>query len=389
MPTNQRLLVSVYDAQETREAILGGGRVIDCEDPAGALGDISPQRVMMIGDAVLGYKRNLDVQISTNIGENQLLFKRDENGRAVQRFPGEIAGKAAQAALGVAAAMDTEVHPVNIVKVGLDGMPESIAYQTLLEVRQTLDRSRLFSHTQVISVFFVQDLKLWKARKSDPEVIRQLLLAREYVVDPAGEIDIQEMFGDNPDAMKALKARLELDPQLYRNGNLIAGVKVKTTQLQPRKDLGFADEPIDYVRQIADMTARAGADGLMIDTVIHSKIAGICCVKDGAESAPLVAGKKLEGIFTVAQLGECAEYCHHKGIEFWVAGSIQPTQAQPLWDLQDAKGSRLIDGIAVRGGASGPDRTPPLKGAPVPKGEATRGAKKIYRDLVEPYAPKS
>src|SRR5438128_631503 len=93
MERNQRLLISVFDAQEAREAILGGARVIDCEDPAGALGDISPIKVMIIADSVIGYKRDLDIQISTNIGENQLLFKRDDKGRAVQRFNNEIAGK--------------------------------------------------------------------------------------------------------------------------------------------------------------------------------------------------------------------------------------------------------------------------------------------------------
>src|SRR5205814_4883260 len=118
MSNNQRLLISVFDAQEAREAILGGARVIDCEDPSGALGDISPRRVMTIADGVIGYRRDLELQISTNIGENQMLFK-DDNGRAVARFPDEIAGKAAQAGLGVAAAMGTEIHPVNIVKVGL------------------------------------------------------------------------------------------------------------------------------------------------------------------------------------------------------------------------------------------------------------------------------
>ena|SRR5215469_892121 len=75
MQRNQRLLISVFDAQEAREAILGGARVIDCEDPAGALGDISPRKVMTIADVVMGYKCDLDVQVSTNTGENQLLFK--------------------------------------------------------------------------------------------------------------------------------------------------------------------------------------------------------------------------------------------------------------------------------------------------------------------------
>ena len=64
MRNNQRLLISVFDAQEAREAILGGARVVDCEDPSGALGDISPRKVMSIADGVLGYQRDLEVQIS-------------------------------------------------------------------------------------------------------------------------------------------------------------------------------------------------------------------------------------------------------------------------------------------------------------------------------------
>lgn len=30
---NRKLLVSVFNSQEAREAILGGGRIIDSEDP--------------------------------------------------------------------------------------------------------------------------------------------------------------------------------------------------------------------------------------------------------------------------------------------------------------------------------------------------------------------
>jgi len=67
---------------------------------------------MTLADAMMGYKRDLEVQVSTNIGENQLLFKREDKGRAAQRFDDEIAVKSSQAALGVAAAMGTDAHPV-------------------------------------------------------------------------------------------------------------------------------------------------------------------------------------------------------------------------------------------------------------------------------------
>ena len=95
-------MVSVYNAQEAREAILGGARIIDSEDPKSALGNISPRDIMDISDAVLDFHRDLEVQLSTNIGEDQLLFRRSQSGQAIEKSPDEIAGKAAQAAIGVA-----------------------------------------------------------------------------------------------------------------------------------------------------------------------------------------------------------------------------------------------------------------------------------------------
>src|ERR1700729_644683 len=114
---NRKLLVSVFSAQEAREAVLGGGRIIDSEDPKSALGNISPRHIMDISDAVLDFHRDLDVQLSTNIGEDQLLFRRSQTGQAIEKSRYEIAGKAAQAAVGVATSMGTRVHPVSYVKV--------------------------------------------------------------------------------------------------------------------------------------------------------------------------------------------------------------------------------------------------------------------------------
>src|SRR5262245_42633596 len=65
---NRKLLNSVYNAQESREAVLGGARIVDCEDPRSALGNIKPREIMDIADAVLDFHRDLDVQLSTNIG---------------------------------------------------------------------------------------------------------------------------------------------------------------------------------------------------------------------------------------------------------------------------------------------------------------------------------
>ena len=139
---NRKLLVSVYNAQEAREAVLGGARIIDSEDPKSALGNISPRRIMDVSDAVLDFNRDLDVQLSTNIGEDQLLFRRSQSGQAIEKSRDEIAGKAAQAALGVCLSMGTRVNPVNIVKVGVDGMEVDRIGQVMTEVVSTLGGPR-------------------------------------------------------------------------------------------------------------------------------------------------------------------------------------------------------------------------------------------------------
>lgn len=82
---NRKLLVSVFNPQEAREAVLGGGRIIDSEDPRSALGNIKPQQIMAVSDAVLGFRRDLEVQLSTNIGEDQLLYDRSGTGAAIQK----------------------------------------------------------------------------------------------------------------------------------------------------------------------------------------------------------------------------------------------------------------------------------------------------------------
>jgi uncharacterized protein (UPF0264 family) len=389
MTRNQRLLISVYDPQEAREAILGGARVIDCEDPAGALGDISPRRIMTIAEAVIQYKRDLEVQVSTNIGENQLLFKRDALGRAVQRHDDEIAGKAAQAALGVAAAMGTAVHPVNIIKVGLDGMPRQIALETLAEVTQTVRRNELFNHSEVVGVFFAQDIAAWNERKTNKIVIRDMLLVREYVVDPTGDIDIEALFGDDPVSMQALRDKLKDDTELFSPaGNVLN--KVRLTELFDLEALGYARVPgerfeMSYIFSAADLVAEAGADGVMIDTLIHSKNAYICCLdyETNGDVSPS-SGLPRKGIYSLDEFAQYARYCHEKGIMFWASGSIQPYQAQAVWQLADLDAQGLVDAMAVRSGASGPVRQLARPGTTTSAID-NRATRRIYRDLVEKY----
>ena len=54
---NRKLLVSVFDAQEAREAVVGGARIVDSEDPRSALGNIKPIQIQKIARAVLDHKR--------------------------------------------------------------------------------------------------------------------------------------------------------------------------------------------------------------------------------------------------------------------------------------------------------------------------------------------
>src|SRR5207249_988365 len=58
-----------------------------------------------------------EVQVATSIGEDQLLFRRSETGQAIEKSPYEKAGKASQAALGIANSMGVNVHPSPLVKV--------------------------------------------------------------------------------------------------------------------------------------------------------------------------------------------------------------------------------------------------------------------------------
>lgn len=389
MPRNQRLLISVFDSQEAREAILGGARVIDCEDPSGALGDISPQKVMTIADAVMGYKRDLEVQISTNIGENQLLFKRDEKGHAVQRFDNEIAGKASQAALGVAAAMGTDAHPVNIVKVGLDGMPRHIAFETLQEVVRTIHSSRYFRRSEVVAVFFAQNLTIWNERKTNKFVIRDLLLLREYVVDQNGDVDIDALFGNDPQTMAAIKQKIGSDPDLFDVNGAVKS-KVRLSELYNLVELGYPEVPgedykMSYIYSAADLAADAGADGVMIDTRIHTKSAYMCCLNfETAGDVHPESGLSRYGIYSLEDFATYARYCHQKNVEFWASGSIQPYQAQAVWGLDDGDAHGIVDAMAVRSGASGPPRIVPRPGASGTQID-NRGSRKIYRDLVAKY----
>lgn len=335
MKPNRRLLISVFTPAEVREALIGGARIIDCEDPRTSLGNISPHAIMCLSETVLSYKRDISVQISTNIGEEQLLFDRGANGVAVQKLRYEIAGKAAQAALGVATAMGTQVHPVNIVKIGIDAMDVPLIENVLQDIVKTIRRSDWTNHSQIVPVFFIRDVNLWHERKSHPSVIRELLGLREYYPDVNGDIDLQEYY-----SFSGVARRVAGEEGFTR---------VSLNGVHPYSNFGFSGSHLEVLASLVDLCARVGVDGLMLDTSIQLKVARVGLLKhpSNAEEALSVGlPMKREGIMTLDECRWFCDYCHWRGMEAYLAGSIQPEHATALWQI------KALDSIAVRGGAS-------------------------------------
>jgi uncharacterized protein (UPF0264 family) len=402
---NRKLLVSVFNPQEAREAVLGGARIVDSEDPRSALGNIKPQQIMAISDSVLNYRRDREVQLSTNIGEDQLLYHRSETGQAIQKSPYEIAGKAAQAALGVAVSMGNRVHPCNIVKVGLDGMPLDILTDVLRECVSTLNRTEQYSHTQVMSVLFAQDLDLWERRRTRPEIRRALVSLREfhpgdpeaggpgfdladYAVGTLRDADGTPLFTD--------PGQVDLD-SLIEKGVLPDGSRhthVALNELFPHARYGLTSNPDarrtdrEVIKNMVDATAAAGADGIMLDTSILLKAARVSLV--ATERSPEMidfnsldvdqaSGLERGGILSLDDIRFFVDYCHFRGVEANLAGSFTSYHAQQLWRLVPQ-----TDQVSTRGGASAVTEDP---SRPDSTGEDSRRDRAIVRDLVRGLLP--
>ncbi|MEV7598067.1 (5-formylfuran-3-yl)methyl phosphate synthase [Kitasatospora sp. NPDC089797] len=391
MEADRRLLVSVFGPQEARAAVLGGARIIDSEDPRSALGTIKPRRIMDIADAVLAARRELPVQLSTNIGEDQLLYRRAENGLALAKSSYEQVGKAAQAALGVALAMGTRVHPCGIVKVGLDGMTAAEAGEVLGEVVATVRRADGLAGTRVMAVLFAQDLDLWEARKTLPQVRRALVGLREYhpcAPDTPGAFDLAD-FAEPADARSpdgrpteaGLKARGDL-PDSAR------GTSVAVTEPFPHDRYGLTRArrtDRTAIRAMVEASAAAGADAIMIDTSILLKVAriGVVSLADSTELVDLDRhdtddhGLARAGILTLDEIRYFVDLCHAHGLEANLAGSVRSHQAQQLWRLVPA-----LDQLSARGGVSALARDP--HGG---SGRATRHERTVRSSLVRGLVP--
>lgn len=397
---NRKLLCSVFNAQEAREAVLGGARIIDSEDPKSALGNIKPRNIMAVSDAVLDFKRNLEVQLSTNIGEDQLLFRRSETGQAIEKSPYEIAGKAAQAAIGVACSMGTRVHPANLVKVGVDGMEVEKVKGVLTEVVLTLQRTEQFSHCQVMGVLFTQNLKLWNERKESPAVRKVLVELREFYPSNPGDhlsFDLQDyavnsLRDQNGQIVFTDRSQVSLGA-LVQRGVLPPGSNtsyIRVNELFPHANffprLAQGDSTNRAViKAMVDATADSGANAIMLDTSILTKVSNICLVdtsgSDMVDINPLVVSDDMQqqGILNLGDIEFFVKCCHYRGIEANVAGSVESYQAQQLWVLLPE-----LDQISTRSSASGVDVDP---SGPAALGEDTRQYRVIKRTLVRGLAP--
>jgi len=129
----QKLLVSVRGKIEALEAIKGGAKIVDAENPDSSLGKVYPLNIATIKKASSKHK---GVTVSTNIGEKQL------NRRT-----------ACQSVLGVATA------GADTVKVGMALLTKDRI--ELLSGRVTRTVKRWYPKTAVIPAFFA-DTRLRK-----------------------------------------------------------------------------------------------------------------------------------------------------------------------------------------------------------------------------------
>ncbi|MFO1206310.1 MAG: hypothetical protein U1E63_11380 [Burkholderiales bacterium] len=109
---------------------------------------------------------------------------------------------------------------------------------------------------------------------------------------------------------------------------------------------------------MVDVTAESGANPIMIDTSILSKVTNVCLIDtrgEGMIDVNSLARNNMvqQGILALGDLRLFVEYCHYRGVAANVAGSIESYQAQQLWALVPE-----LDQASTRGSASGVDRDP-------------------------------
>lgn len=335
MTDRRRLLVSLFNPEEVRAAVAGGADVIDCEDATAKVGMFRPRTIGDIAYAVRQNDRSGHVRISANIGFSPRLYQDDGKGRSVARSLDEVKAKTGQEVLGIAAAMDTGDHRPNIVKCGIDGLPREWIQPVVESAKQALAQSYRYQDHQLVVGILETHQEAWNARKGDRDVIERLAKVGQFVFDPDGPIKVT-------DYLEEKEAR-----------DLMNGVteNPQASLLEP-SDFAALDWPTDQrqrLRMAADLIRAAGADGVMIDTPVSAKMAGIKLLRHAdnpTDPAELAKHKTPIGVFDIETLGWFSEYCAYCFLETWLAGSIDPVDAAALGKLEH------VDVVLNRGTSS-------------------------------------
>ena len=335
MADRRKLLVSLFNPEEVRAAVAGGADIIDCEDATAKVGMFKPRTIGDIAFAVSQNDPRRRLRISANIGFDLRLYQNGPSGRAVARSLEEVQAKAAQEALGIAAAMDTGEGRPNIVKCGIDGLPRDWITPVVEAVKSALSQSSRFRNHQVICGILETHRPAWEARRGDATVIKNLIAVGQFHFDPEGTIDIRDHL--TPEQAEALMRGVTDNP--------------RATLVEPY-DPERLDLPADArerLRMMVDLIRAGGADGVMIDTPVPAKMANISLVRlaDNPDDPERLAdtGTKI-GVFDVSMLRWFSEYCAYRFMETWLAGSINAEHAAALSKIEH------VDVVLNRGSSS-------------------------------------
>jgi len=344
-----RLLVSIYNPEEVRASVAGGADIIDCEDPRVVMGMYEPHTITAIAHAVRQSEGQRRLPMSVNIGAELTLYQ----PAGAPRADSETRARAAQQALGMAAAMDVGDGRPNIIKFGVGGVKRSRIRDLVAAVKRAIYSHARYQSHLAIAGFMPFDWETWEARRNLPDVIRELVRVGEYRV-----------LGDGPLVFRDHFSTAEL-AELGVAGDQRFGL---TEPPQPRSLDMPEDDPVQRMQAYIDEIQAGGADGVLMDTPVHAKVARICLVDHPRNAEETSGGTKpaLHGIFDLDALQKYASYCAFHGMESWTAGSIAPFHAEELGKLQD------LDVVLCRGAASEPVTNPFGAG-----GESTRMGNRV------------
>ena len=335
MTDRRRLLVSLFNPEEVRAAVAGGADVIDCEDATAKVGMFRPRTIGDIAYAVRQNDRAGHVRISANIGFELRLYQRDAHGRATPRSLDEVTAKAAQEVLGIATAMDTGDHRPNVVKCGINELPRQWIEPVVRACKQALAQSYRFQNHQLVVGILETHQPAWNARKTNADVISRLAKVGQFVFDPEGPINVKDFL--SAEEAKALMDGVTDDPH------------AALIEPMDHAALGWPLDQRERLKMAVEAIHAAGGDGVMIDTPVSAKMAGIKLVRhrdNPADPGDLANYKETVGVFDVPTLRWLSEYCAYNFLETWLAGSINVEDAAALSQLEH------VDVVLNRGTSS-------------------------------------